>query len=280
MACIPRILPCVLTRCQPWSVRQRVSSGCTSPRPCYMLHTPSGVDACVTCCHNACEVLLQVLHRQLQGREWQQHEKVWLDVRSHRLICVELTEQRCIKLQNAIVFALHFHSTIIMNHTIVTHNHHWEKVYKGKVTWQRHIFFPSRRIIQSRVGALQCTHVKELLLLPPSSPPLLPSPVAALWLLSHPPSQTFYLPKSYTPFCPIIMFGQKAFSLLEEIDRSDRGIPPYRDALVREVCDEVNELCKGLQQNDVSTPASDQVCVAQQACPETHGVDLLPPPSF
>jgi hypothetical protein len=43
------------------------------------------------------------------------------------------------------------------------------------------------------------------------------------------------------------MFGHKAFSLLEEIDRSDHGIPPYRDALVREVCDEVNELCKSLQ---------------------------------
>ena len=56
------------------------------------------------------------------------------------------------------------------------------------------------------------------------------------------------------------MFGQKAFSLLEEIDRSDRGVPPYRDALVREVCDEVNELCKSLQQNDGSAPARDQVC--------------------
>ncbi len=43
------------------------------------------------------------------------------------------------------------------------------------------------------------------------------------------------------------MFGHKAFSLLEEIDRSDHGIPPYRDALVREVCEEVNELCKSLQ---------------------------------
>ena len=59
------------------------------------------------------------------------------------------------------------------------------------------------------------------------------------------------------------MFGHKAFSLLEEIDRSDHGIPPYRDALVREVCDEVNELSKSLQQVDASSPDEIQV----RACP-------------
>ena len=56
------------------------------------------------------------------------------------------------------------------------------------------------------------------------------------------------------------MFGHKAFSLLEEIDRSDHGIPPYRDALVREVCDEVNELCKSLQHVNESDGEQVQVC--------------------
>ena len=55
------------------------------------------------------------------------------------------------------------------------------------------------------------------------------------------------------------MFGHKAFSLLEEINRSDHGIPPYRDALVREVCDEVNELCKSLRQVDESAPDGEKV---------------------
>jgi hypothetical protein len=57
------------------------------------------------------------------------------------------------------------------------------------------------------------------------------------------------------------MFGQKAFSLLEEIDRSEHTIPPYRDALVREVCDEVNELCKSLPQVGESASEGDQVRV-------------------
>jgi hypothetical protein len=57
------------------------------------------------------------------------------------------------------------------------------------------------------------------------------------------------------------MFGHKAFSLLEEIDRSDHGIPPYRDALVREVCDEVNELCKSLQHVNESDGEQVEFCV-------------------
>ncbi len=55
------------------------------------------------------------------------------------------------------------------------------------------------------------------------------------------------------------MFGHKAFSLLEELERSDHGIPPYRDALVREVCDEVNELCSRTNPDDASKPDGDGV---------------------
>ena len=66
------------------------------------------------------------------------------------------------------------------------------------------------------------------------------------------------------------MFGHKAFSLLEEINRSDHGIPPYRDALVREVCDEVNELCKSLRQVDESAPDGEKV-----RCDFTIGIMLF-----